>query len=906
MAISTKWLALLALLSLLLLPALSSGAKVKFELPWRGRKESRLMKWFASAGGRAENVVVAKTDGGSRGLVATGDIEAGQVLLKVPPQLVICGKGLGDGTVLGVDDGARRVYATLVNGDTAIALFLLRERALGGKSVWAPYINALPSTVPQISLWSDQELDLLEDEKVAKRARETRAEVEALYSSLSGALQALIGPRALEKAADLAAFQWAISLIDSRALNLQGFKYLVPIADMVNHFPHPIARSMQDGSFFLDHHKLTEEGGIVVQADRPVNEGQEVVEDYGDNPNLTYLQYHGFVPSTVNPMECVRLDMSTLSPPYFLSLLIQSLRLESGTTPCVKSDMELPRNSERILGIMHMKEIDQHRCEAVVGTPRIEADCFSAEVTPRQRALAIQKMAHAKLHHYSTTAEEDALMLGVKGRSEVEVLAISYRRNQKLLLEQLIAAADEAARAALPQPTPSALELKAEIQPSIDAFMQWLMEMDVPVNRLQPEVTPSGGLMRLGTVAVGDIQEEEIYISLPQSAIMDVRAAYADADLGPVIVSMAADEQQRYWHDDTDPLLMLLVYEAFVRREEGKWWPYIQLLPGPQEIRNSLLWPEEALELLQGSSLHWAVEGYRGTIMANFEAKWAENQILTEAFGDNFMTKERFFWASAILDTRSIWWDNGKHLVPLLDLVNCASGKEGVRVHETKLSEDGYVITRAAQPFTPGEEVTEDYGQPNHTLLQYHGFVLEDNLHDCLRFNGHHNEKMSYDIRVKLSRLFSQSPVFCINPSAISMHFVAFARVVAGADFPPPGGISWENALDRVGVNACIDLLKALKSDRLAAGRTKSARPEVPLDLADTLNRFMDAEDAMLESVLAHFEGKLSTLPEAPMEPQDSLRTEEVAAGREQVGLENAEHGASRAAAGTPTLTEEL
>ena len=34
-------------------------------------------------------------------------------------------------------------------------------------------------------------------------------------------------------------------------------------------------------------------------------------------------------------------------------------------------------------------------------------------------------------------------------------------------------------------------------------------------------------------------------------------------------------------------------------------------------------------------------------------------------------TMENYVWATAVLDSRSVWWNEKQHLVPLLDLVNC-------------------------------------------------------------------------------------------------------------------------------------------------------------------------------------------------------------------------------------------
>merc|ERR1712146_711638 len=89
--------------------------------------------------------------------------------------------------------------------------------------------------------------------------------------------------------------------------------------------------------------------------------------------------------------------------------------------------------------------------------------------------------------------------------------------------------------------------------------------------------------------------------------------------------------------------------------------------------------------------------------------------------------------AHSILDSRAIWWHGQRHLVPLLDMVNHIEGPEGSRLHET-VDEDGYATTRAAWRFDRGEQLFEDYGQPNSIYFRFHGFVVQKNSHDCVDF----------------------------------------------------------------------------------------------------------------------------------------------------------------------------
>ena len=44
-------------------------------------------------------------------------------------------------------------------------------------------------------------------------------------------------------------------------------------------------------------------------------------------------------------------------------------------------------------------------------------------------------------------------------------------------------------------------------------------------------------------------------------------------------------------------------------------------------------------------------------------------------------------------------------------------------------------MTWAAWEFPKGAQVFENYGQPNHIYFLYHGFALQQNAHDCVRWD---------------------------------------------------------------------------------------------------------------------------------------------------------------------------
>jgi hypothetical protein len=103
---------------------------------------------------------------------------------------------------------------------------------------------------------------------------------------------------------------------------------------------------------------------------------------------------------------------------------------------------------------------------------------------------------------------------------------------------------------------------------------------------------------------------------------------------------------------------------------------------------------------------------------------------------EGVFTWKNYQWATSILDSRSIWWNGKRHLVPMLDFVNCAEGPDPTKVHSTELDEsERNAVTVASWDFKMGEQVFENYGQPNSIYFSYHGFSLPwgQNSHDCVQ-----------------------------------------------------------------------------------------------------------------------------------------------------------------------------
>ena len=100
-------------------------------------------QWFAAGGGLARGVEVAEVEGMGRGLVTTGAVANGDLVLRVPLALVLCRE-----TALASASPALRALGGVRDDRDLIALFLLHERAGGNQSPWAPWMVLLPRRVP--------------------------------------------------------------------------------------------------------------------------------------------------------------------------------------------------------------------------------------------------------------------------------------------------------------------------------------------------------------------------------------------------------------------------------------------------------------------------------------------------------------------------------------------------------------------------------------------------------------------------------------------------------------------------------------------------------------------------------------------------------------------------------------
>ena len=315
------------------------------------------------------------------------------------------------------------------------------ECAKGDTSLWYPYRNVLPTStsnnnnnnsVPRLATFSDAELQLLQDDDMANYGKFQR---DALTKVWNGVIKSeVIQPSSADDADNNndclteESFYHHVGLSASRAMILDEIKYLVPMAEMINHANRPREDDDYETTKFQSYHKI-ENGKLMVYADRDFFPGDEVVEEYGKLDNTLYLTSFGFIPKD-NVHHCVMLPLPNNNN-------------KASSSVCIHRD-----------GSALGDDNQQLRMSVCTSTKEECAARRNHNNTPEREAREVQvylrQAAHAKLAASQTTVQEDeALLAELEQQSTKDDdnwrgmnrnrarLALQFRTEEKKLLMHL-------------------------------------------------------------------------------------------------------------------------------------------------------------------------------------------------------------------------------------------------------------------------------------------------------------------------------------------------------------------------------------------------------------------------------------------------------------------------------------
>lgn len=286
------------------------------------QKLSLLLSWLSQNGAkgfdpdsRDTKVGVFVEGPGNRGLIATKDVRAGQVLFQVPVKLGI------------IDDAETDELPWSVR----LAAKLLRLKAESGACLWYDYVNVLPervfnATSPDFTYEQVRAVsDVTAREEIDFSRWIASSNFKRLTDDDDDRFRAMLPEGTTEEA-----FCDAMTVVHSRTFSIPArdrpsglARLLMPGIDLLNH-AGDVDLNMCDAYRSGDHVLATDAcrwdlvpkiGGeflMIVSAVRDIVRGEEVTLSYGERSNDDFFVHYGFVPPR-NPHDTVQLHDSLKS-----------------------------------------------------------------------------------------------------------------------------------------------------------------------------------------------------------------------------------------------------------------------------------------------------------------------------------------------------------------------------------------------------------------------------------------------------------------------------------------------------------------------------------------------------------------------------------------------------------------
>lgn len=329
--------------------------------------------WFKLVGGQAQGLEIFHTEKKGYGVRTTNEIQEGDEIIVVPKEMVFSRTAALDPKTLterGITPPIRDALARTTYDEDLIALLLMRERAKGEDSFFAPWMKMLQKkAVLTPSLLHQDRMREVLDASAYHRAKPAGKRRSDRYHRIKEQIRAVVEDFQTYGGEDihsLEAFIWADSIVSSRAITTtKEGKILAPFFDMLNYAPHPQARKRNHLRIFDQNHRIL--GSLfMITADRHTRSGQEVSEDYGKHDSEHYFHTAGFVPD-VNPFDCVTVR---LPPPAVRSKarpLVRMLGVPQDPEGCLRPGRPIPEQMLYHLHMLSLTEDDAIACVKRLG-----------------------------------------------------------------------------------------------------------------------------------------------------------------------------------------------------------------------------------------------------------------------------------------------------------------------------------------------------------------------------------------------------------------------------------------------------------------------------------------------------------------------------------------------------------
>ncbi|KAJ5139285.1 uncharacterized protein N7515_004133 [Penicillium bovifimosum] len=297
------------------------------------QQSNNFMSWLQATPGVQLNPKIRLADlrasGAGRGVVAQSNIAEDEELFSIPRGMVLAVQNSELGSLLGQN------LEEQMGPWLSLMLVMLYEYLQGEKSRWAPYFRVLPSRFDTLMFWSPAELQELQGSTIVEKIGRAGAE-ESILESVAPVV--VKNPTLFPPPQGLASWEGDAgrtslielchimgSLIMAYAFDIekpeeegndeeaddesymtddedeQLPKGMVPLADLLN------ADAARNNARLYQ-----EEGTLTMKAIKPIQEGEEIFNDYGEIPRADLLRRYGYVTDNYAVYDVVELSLEDI------------------------------------------------------------------------------------------------------------------------------------------------------------------------------------------------------------------------------------------------------------------------------------------------------------------------------------------------------------------------------------------------------------------------------------------------------------------------------------------------------------------------------------------------------------------------------------------------------------------
>tara|TARA_B100001063_G_scaffold246986_1_gene289096 strand:- start:5732 stop:6952 length:1221 start_codon:yes stop_codon:yes gene_type:complete len=381
---------------------------------------NKFVSWLREGGAEFPDVAFQKYKENERGVHAKDNISRGELVIKIPRNLLIHNRLKCKYTDL--------IEETKLNVPTEnlerITLYML-EHMSDKNSYFTPYFEILPKDLSHIPIfWSEEELENLEASHLIKDILQRQEILKKNYDNLCK----LPG---FKREFSFEDYCYVRIIVASRNFGIiidgHHCSAMVPLADMLNHHIPPDVKWTFEAP--LD--------SFTMRAQHDIPDGKQIMDSYGHKANNRYLLFYGFSLKDIDDQyceTCIEFDMepdndddfstkSNLINKHFKALLKKGERGEFN----------------RLLSQLRILNANKEELKLIVNKHR---NSFNIpKLSDRNERIALEMLLNIlenRYLEYGTTVVENSSQLELAVPYSNEASALNIVMSEKKILEHFI------------------------------------------------------------------------------------------------------------------------------------------------------------------------------------------------------------------------------------------------------------------------------------------------------------------------------------------------------------------------------------------------------------------------------------------------------------------------------------